>query len=85
MTFIAAKLLPSSHSFVNETNGPLVWKVIARSYTLLPVLYSIHLKGEDKVAWDRVLALSGRGGEFTQPSRHLLAECCTYRSESTLI
>ena len=36
---------------------------------------STQLKGE--VARSHVLALSGRGGEFTQPSLHLLAEYCT--------
>ena len=37
---------------------------------------STELKGEDKVAWTRALAPSGRRGEFTQPSLHLLAEYC---------
>ena len=34
-----------------------------------------------QVAWSLVLAPSGRGGEPTQPSLHLLAEYCTYPVE----
>ena len=38
---------------------------------------STQLKGE--VARSHVLALSGRGGEFTQPSLHLLAWYCIWK------
>ena len=52
------------------------------------ILRSIQLKSEDFVAWSRVLAPSGRGGEFRQPSLRLLAEYMNpvmYKSHRILI